>query len=174
MMHKAWSSIDEVPYCFSRSSEKFEDHTGQKIANFDPNWAFLDCNWSLNSPMALKWCTKLNVFIEDMPYCFLKLSIKFQGHTGWKIDDLNPLSGLPRSGKSQGNSSLSQSQGKVREFCCKSGNCVICYQNQGKVREFHLWFLPMHFFIVCWMIFELGQTLKLCPHLYIICQMTFS
>ena len=30
-------------------------------ANFDPNWAFPDCNSSLNMPMALKCCTKLNV-----------------------------------------------------------------------------------------------------------------
>ena len=26
-----------------------------------------------------------------MPYCFLGSSIKFQGHTGWQIDDLNPI-----------------------------------------------------------------------------------
>ena len=26
-----------------------------------------------------------------MPYCFLWSSIKFQGHKGWKIDDLNPI-----------------------------------------------------------------------------------
>ena len=26
-----------------------------------------------------------------MPYCFLGSSIKCQGHTGWKIDDLNPI-----------------------------------------------------------------------------------
>ena len=26
-----------------------------------------------------------------MPYCFLGSSIKFQGHKGWKIDDLNPI-----------------------------------------------------------------------------------
>ena len=26
-----------------------------------------------------------------MPNCFLGSSIKFQGHTGWKIDDLNPI-----------------------------------------------------------------------------------
>ena len=32
---------------------------GQKIANFDPNWAFPDRNSSLNSQMALKWCTEL-------------------------------------------------------------------------------------------------------------------
>ena len=61
MMQKAWSSIEEVPYCFSRSSVKFQGHTGQKIADFDPNRAFLDCNSSFNSPMALKWCTKLDV-----------------------------------------------------------------------------------------------------------------
>ena len=61
MMHKAWCSIEEVPYCFPRSSIKFQGHTGQKIANFDPNWACLDCNSSLNSPMVLKWCTKLDV-----------------------------------------------------------------------------------------------------------------
>ena len=28
MLHKAWRSIDEVPYCFSKSSIKFQDHTG--------------------------------------------------------------------------------------------------------------------------------------------------
>ena len=29
-MHKAWSSIEEVPYCFSMPFAKFEGHTGQK------------------------------------------------------------------------------------------------------------------------------------------------
>ena len=33
MMHKAWCSIEEVPYCFPRSSIKFQGHKGQKIAN---------------------------------------------------------------------------------------------------------------------------------------------
>ena len=61
IMHKAWSNIEEVPYCFPRSSIKFQGHTGQKIADFDPNWAFPDCNFSLNSPMDLKLYTKLNV-----------------------------------------------------------------------------------------------------------------
>ena len=61
MMHKAWSSIEEVPYCFSRSSVKFQGHTALKIVKFYPNWAFTDCNSSLNSPMATKWCTKLEV-----------------------------------------------------------------------------------------------------------------
>ena len=61
MMHKAWRSVEEVPYCFLRSSIKFQGHTGQKITNFDSNWTFLDCNTSLNSLMAMKWCTKLEL-----------------------------------------------------------------------------------------------------------------
>ena len=32
MMHKAWSSIEDVPYCFSRSSVKFQGQTGQKTS----------------------------------------------------------------------------------------------------------------------------------------------
>ena len=124
MMHKAWSNIEEAPYCFfkiilqiSRSHEtkktsiltqigrfrtvppvrihwwlwndaqslkqyrrgalrfsvKFQGHTGQQIVDFDPNWVFPDCNLSLNLPMALKWCTKLNIAQKRYP-------IVFQGH----------------------------------------------------------------------------------------------
>ena len=54
-------SIEEVPYCFLRSSIKLQGHTAKKIANFDQNWAFPDCNSSLNSLMDMKWCTKLDV-----------------------------------------------------------------------------------------------------------------
>ena len=73
MIYKAWSSIEEVPYCLSRSSVKFQGHSGRKISNFDPNWAFLDCNCSLNSPIGLKWCTKLGVVQKRCP-------IVFRGH----------------------------------------------------------------------------------------------
>ena len=73
MMHRARSSIVEVPYCFSRSSVKFQGHTAQKIVEFDPKWAFPDCNSSLNSPMAMKCCTKLETAKERCP-------IVFQGH----------------------------------------------------------------------------------------------
>ena len=73
MMHRARSSIVEVPYCFSRSSVKFQGHTALKIVEFDPKWAFLDCNSSLNSPMATKCCTKLETAKERCP-------IVFQGH----------------------------------------------------------------------------------------------
>ena len=70
MMNKAWRSIKEVPYCFPRSSSKFQGHTGQNIANFDPNWAFPNCNSSLNSPMDLKWCTKFDVVKEKCHIVF--------------------------------------------------------------------------------------------------------
>ena len=61
MMHKAKCSIEEVPYCFARSSIKFQGHMGQKIIDFDPNWAFPDSNSSLNSPRSLRYCAKLDV-----------------------------------------------------------------------------------------------------------------
>ena len=74
MVHKAWCCLGEVPYCFSRSSVKFQGHTAKKIADFDPIWVFPDCNSSLNSPMATKWCTKLEVAQKRCP-------IVFQGHS---------------------------------------------------------------------------------------------
>ena len=61
MIHKAWSSIEKMPYCFWGSSVKFLGHTAKKIVDFDPNWAFPDCNSNLNSPKGMKWCTKLEV-----------------------------------------------------------------------------------------------------------------
>ena len=76
-MHKAWSRwsrLDEVPYCFQRSSIKFQGRTGQKIAHFNPNLAFMDCNSNLNWRMAMKLCTKLEVAQNRCP-------IVLQGHS---------------------------------------------------------------------------------------------
>ena len=87
MMHKAWRSIEEVPYCFSRSYIKFQGHTALKIFEFDPNWAFPDSNSSLNSPMAMKCCTKLETAKERCP-------IVFQGHpSNFKVtrDKTSPI-----------------------------------------------------------------------------------
>ena len=87
MMHKAWSSIEEVPYCFSRSSLKFLGHIALKIVEFDPNWAFPECNSSLNSPMAMKCCTKLETAKNWCP-------IVFQGHpSNFKVtrDKTSPI-----------------------------------------------------------------------------------
>ena len=46
---------------FFKASVKFQGHTAKKIVNFDPNWPFPDCNSSLNSTMATRLCTKLEV-----------------------------------------------------------------------------------------------------------------
>ena len=87
MMHRAWSSMVEVPYCFSRSYVKFQGHTALKIIEFDPNWVFPDSNSSLNSPMAMKCCTKLETAKERCP-------IVFQGHpSNFKVtrDKTSPI-----------------------------------------------------------------------------------
>ena len=42
MLHKAWNSKGKMPYCFPRSSIKFQGHTVQNITDFDPNLAFPD------------------------------------------------------------------------------------------------------------------------------------
>ena len=144
-MHKTWSSIEEMPFCFSRSSVRFQGHTTKKssilslIGRFQTviplriHWWL--CNdtqslmqhrrgdilffkvghpsnfkvtWDKNrrfwpelrvSGLYLKfgftdtfelmhkaWCS-----IEEVPYYSSRSSIKFQGHTGWKIYDLNPI-----------------------------------------------------------------------------------
>ena len=85
MMHRAWSGIEEVPYCFSRSYVKLQGHTALKVVDFDPNWAFPDCNSSLESPMATKWCTKLEVALKRCPIVFQGHPSNFQGHIALKI-----------------------------------------------------------------------------------------
>ena len=50
MMHKAWRSIEEVPYCFLRSSIKFRGHTGGKIDDLNPIWDYLDTGRSYQIP----------------------------------------------------------------------------------------------------------------------------
>ena len=87
MMHKAWSSIQEVSCCFSMSYVKFQGHTALKIVEFDPNWAFPVSNSSLNSPMAMNCCTKLETAKERCP-------IVFEGHpSNFKVtrDKTSPI-----------------------------------------------------------------------------------
>ena len=92
MMHKGWSIIEEVPYYFSSSSVKFQGHTALKIIKFDPDWAFPDCVSSLNSPMATKWYTKLEVAWKRCP-------IVFQAHlSNFKVTRLKKSSNLTQIG----------------------------------------------------------------------------
>ena len=103
MLHKGWSSIEEVPYCFSRSSVNFQGHIALKIVEFDPNWAFPDCNSSLNAPMAMKCCTKLETAKKRCP-------IVFQGHpSDFKVtgDKTSPILTQIRHFRTIGRSQLS-------------------------------------------------------------------
>ena len=128
MMHRSWSSIVKVPYCFSRSYIKLQGHTALKIANLTQIGAFPDSNSSLNSPMAMKCCTKLETAKERCP-------IVFQGHpsnfkvTRYKTSPILTQIGRFRTiGRSQlSNPSdlpcsfkkihLKMSSGKLRPFC---------------------------------------------------------
>ena len=55
----------------------------------DPTWLFPYGNSSLNSPMATKFCTKLELALKRCYIIFSRSSVKFQGHTGQKSCDLN-------------------------------------------------------------------------------------
>ena len=130
MLHKAWNSKGEMPYCFPRSSIKFQGHTGQNITDFDPNWAFPDyrpvaafkslrfallkvirqisrSQGSKNRPIwprlgvsglylqfeftiGYETLHKAWSSIEEVPYCFSRSSIKFQGHTPLNIVEFDP------------------------------------------------------------------------------------
>ena len=92
MMHKAWSSKEEMPYCFSRSYVELQGHMAKKIVYFDRNWVLPDCNSSLNSPMAMKWCAKLEVAKKRCP-------IVFQGHpSNFRVTQLKKSSNLTHFG----------------------------------------------------------------------------
>ena len=66
--------MEEVPYCLARSSVTFRSHTGWKINDFDPNWAFPDCNSSLNSRMATKWYAQCLKWHRRNPLSLFKVT----------------------------------------------------------------------------------------------------
>ena len=83
MLHKAWKSKGEMPYCFSRSSIKFQGHTVQNITDFDPNWAFPDYR-PVAAFKSLRFAS-----------CFSRSYVKFQGHTALKIIEFDPNWAFP-------------------------------------------------------------------------------
>ena len=86
MMHKAWSSIGEVPYWFSRSSVTFRGHKGQKRPILTQIWQLTD---------GYKMMHKAWSSMGEGPYCFSRSSVEFQGHTGQKMADFDPNLALP-------------------------------------------------------------------------------
>ena len=91
MLHKGWNIIQVVPYCSSRASVKLQGHAAKKNRQFGTKLGVsglsLQFEFTDGFEMMYKaWCS-----IEDVPFCYPGSSIKFQGHTGWKIGNLNPI-----------------------------------------------------------------------------------
>ena len=58
---QGWSDVEEVPYNFSRSSIKFQGHTGWKIDDLNPIWVRLLGRSQLSNPLDLP-CFLINTF----------------------------------------------------------------------------------------------------------------
>ena len=68
MMHKAWSSMEEVPYYFARSTVKFQGRTALKIVEFDPDSAFPDFKDRAH-------LSTFKIFIFEKFSCFIVLVV---------------------------------------------------------------------------------------------------
>ena len=90
MLHKALSSIEEVPYCFSRSSVKFQGHTALKSVAFDQDWAFPDSYLQFEFTNGYEMMHTAWSSLEEVPYCFWRSFVKFQGHTALKSVAFDP------------------------------------------------------------------------------------
>ena len=58
-MHKAWRSIEELPFCLSRSSVKFQAHMGWKIDDFKSNLS------KITRPVAAVKSLRAALFIQE-------------------------------------------------------------------------------------------------------------
>ena len=69
MMHKAWCNLEEVPYNFSRSSIKFQGHTGWKIDDLIRIWVRLQGRSQLTNPSDLPCFISIlwNVLVFEIP-----------------------------------------------------------------------------------------------------------
>ena len=55
----SWKQHRRGALLFFKVIRQISTSHGSKNRRIDPDWAFLDCNSSLNTQMATKWCTKL-------------------------------------------------------------------------------------------------------------------
>ena len=93
-MIKAWSSIEEVPLIvFQGHLSNFKVTRLKKSSNLTQIGRFRTLNSSLNTPMATKWCTKLEVALKKCP-------IVLQGHpSNLKVTRLKKSSNLTQIGR---------------------------------------------------------------------------
>ena len=90
MMHKAWSSVEEVLYCIPRSSVKFQGHTAKKKRRFRPNLAVSGLYLQFEITDGYEMMHKAWSSIGEVPYCFSRSYVKFQGHTALKMVKFHP------------------------------------------------------------------------------------
>ena len=67
MMHKAWCSIEKVPYYFFRSSIKFQGHKGWKSDNLNLIWVRLLRRSQLSNPSDLPFSCGRAMGVLDSP-----------------------------------------------------------------------------------------------------------
>ena len=95
MMHRAWSSIEEVSYCFWRSYAKLQGHTAKKNRRFWPKLGFSGLYLKFGITDGYEMMHKAWNSKGEMPFCFPRSSIKFQGHMGQNITDFDPNWAFP-------------------------------------------------------------------------------
>ena len=66
MMHEAGSSIEEVPYCFSRLSTNFKGTRVEKIDDLNPIWDY----YSTSRPVAAIKSPRFALFYFIYVDCF--------------------------------------------------------------------------------------------------------
>ena len=73
MMHKAWRSTEEMPYCFSRSSIKFQGNTGWKMDDLNPVWDY-QVGRSYQIPQICLVYLNVDTFVNQfLSPCYLRL-----------------------------------------------------------------------------------------------------
>ena len=75
MLHKAWSSIEEVLYCFLGSSIKFQGHTGWNIDDLNTIWVRLLGRLQLSNPSDLPCYTNI-IFSCDQAALWMVFSVR--------------------------------------------------------------------------------------------------
>ena len=91
MMHKAWSSIEKMPYCFSRSSIKFQGHTGPKKMPILNGIGHFHAVIPVEFTDGFEMMHKAWRGIEEAPIIFRGHPSNFKIIWAKKIDDLNPI-----------------------------------------------------------------------------------
>ena len=90
MMHKAWSSIKEVPCCFSRSYVKLYGHTAKKSSNLTQIGCFRTV-----TPVWIHWWiwnhTQSLMLYRRCALLFIGVIHQISRSHGRTIDDFNPI-----------------------------------------------------------------------------------